>query len=81
MSPDRGEACNHGIADVASFMRLLQSELTMKETVDAYETEMVTRCGPAVMMSRQASLDAHDFTSISENSPLIAKRIIVADKR
>jgi hypothetical protein len=81
---DRGEAANHGIADVASYLRELFRDgtgaTTLKEKVDTYESEMIERCGPAVLRSRQACIDAHDYPSISENSPLIMKRVIIVTK-
>ena len=70
-------------ADVASLMRqLFSTEITTcQQIIDAYEAEMIERTGPAVLKSRQACIDAHDYPKIGENSPLIMKRIIVADKQ
>lgn len=82
----RGEAGNHGIVDVANLLELLlpilkppeaaegNSAKTQKEACDAYEEEMIDRVKPAVLRSRQACLDAHNYASIDENSPLVARR-------
>jgi hypothetical protein len=48
----------------------------LKKVVDAYQGEMISRSAPAVMMSRQACLDAHDYKSINDNSPLISRRVV-----
>ncbi|PGH27140.1 hypothetical protein AJ80_01096 [Polytolypa hystricis UAMH7299] len=84
MTMFRGEGGNHGLYDVGSFMQSFIPALkpvqnggavkTLQEACDEYEQEMITRTRPAVIRSRQASLDAHDYASLSEESPLISKR-------
>ena len=89
---DRGEGANHGITDVANLFEkilpLLQnrsvptfldgsSSHTLQNAIDAYEKEMIQRTGPAVLLSRQACLDAHDYEMITDKSPLISRRTMV----
>lgn len=47
---------------------------TLREACDAYEEEMIERCRPAVLRSRKACYDAHDYAKINETSPLVARR-------
>lgn len=87
---DRGEAANHGITDVRRwldfhlpFLRQQQKGSvgadSYKTACDAYEREMVERTRLAVFASRKACLDAHDYPSINDRSPLVSKRAIVAE--
>jgi hypothetical protein len=39
-----------------------------------YEGEMIKRANEAVLLSRQACLDAHDIRNLDSNSPLVSKR-------
>ena len=49
---------------------------SLREAVSAYETEVRKRTVPAVHMSREACLDAHDWGKLrSGNSPILAKRV------
>lgn len=41
----------------------------------AYENEIFSRVEPSFLASRQACLDAHDFTKI-EGSPLVTARVL-----
>ena len=43
-------------------------------------TRMIQRTAPAVLNSRRACLDAHDYKSISEASPLVGRRAMEAEK-
>ena len=89
---DRGEGANHGITDVAIlFEKILPLQQnrsmptffdgsgpqTLQDAIDAYEKEMIQRTGPAVLLSRQACLDAHDYEKITDQSPLISRRAMV----
>jgi hypothetical protein len=47
----------------------------LKAACDAYEVEMIARGAAAVLSSRQACLDAHNYGAISEQSPLVSKRV------
>ncbi|KZF23445.1 FAD binding domain protein [Xylona heveae TC161] len=46
------------------------------ETIKAYETEMASRGRTAVLYSRQACLDAHEWDRIGSESPLLARRVM-----
>lgn len=79
----RGEAGNHGILDVSNLLEALIPVLTssphspaktQEEVINEYEDEMTTRTRPAVLRSRKACLDAHDYPSITADSPLVARR-------
>lgn len=39
---------------------------------------MVARTRPAVLTSRRACLDAHDYKRINESSPLVSRRAAAA---
>lgn len=85
MTMYRGEAANHGVADVTEFLQQFLPEKhtngvpSLKERVDAYESGMIARANPAVLRSRKACMDAHDYTKVGPNSPLVAMRIIAED--
>ncbi|EZF33726.1 FAD-dependent monooxygenase [Trichophyton mentagrophytes] len=83
MTMFRGEAGNHGILDVSNLLEALIPVLTssphspaktQEEVINEYEDEMATRTRPAVLRSRKACLDAHDYPSITADSPLVARR-------
>ncbi|KAJ7615011.1 FAD-binding domain-containing protein [Roridomyces roridus] len=78
MTMYRGEAANHGITDVAHLaeqLRLWQEgKKTRAEAVGEYEDEMIPRAYQAVLLSRQACLDAHDVRNLQPDSPLVSKR-------
>lgn len=79
MTMYRGEAANHGLADVDLLVSQL---LSLNETespaaaLKTYTTGMVERAATAVLKSRQACLDAHSYERINDDSPLIQKRAI-----
>lgn len=52
------------------------SRVTFKEVIDDYEEEMITRTRPAVFKSRQACIDANNFSSVNSDSPLISRRAV-----
>ncbi|KAK6433945.1 hypothetical protein LTR95_009873 [Oleoguttula sp. CCFEE 5521] len=86
MTMYRGEAANHGITDVRRWLdahlEVLKVEGPGEEALAAacssYEEEMIGRTRVAVLASRQACLDAHDYSRISDTSPLVSRRAIVA---
>ncbi|KAL8742486.1 MAG: hypothetical protein Q9190_005034 [Brigantiaea leucoxantha] len=92
MTMFRGEAANHGITDVAIFLSNVLPLLrggppdknnkvsSLKEGVDAYEKEMISRTAPAVLTSRKACMDAHDYESINDQSPLVSRRVMVTEE-
>ena len=52
---------------------------TMKDAILAYEEVMIARTRPAVLASRRAAMDAHDYKRIDENSPLVNKRVVIRE--
>ncbi|KAL6875066.1 FAD/NAD(P)-binding domain-containing protein [Trichoderma novae-zelandiae] len=78
----RGEAGNHGILDAWHLLREIRAvyagDKTRAEAVGDYEKEMKERATPAVLLSRQACLDAHDYDGLNENSAVLKKRAINA---
>ena len=89
---DRGEGANHGITDIALLLEKILPPLqnssgptsskgskpkTLQDAIDAYEKEMIQRAGPAVLTSRRACLDAHEYEKITDQSPLISRRVMV----
>ena len=84
----RGEGANHSIVDVS---KLLEQITPLYEGVDvkddaafeavraAYESEMIERKETAVLASRRACLDAHEYARINEGSPLIKRRMMRTD--
>ncbi|KAG5655620.1 hypothetical protein KAF25_003957 [Fusarium avenaceum] len=80
MTMYRGEAANHGILDAYRLAKALEAMYHQgknpKETVDNYETELRERTSVAVLLSRQACLDAHDWAGLNENSAVLKKRAI-----
>ncbi|KAI9829291.1 MAG: hypothetical protein M1826_005755 [Phylliscum demangeonii] len=89
----RGEAANHGITDVRVLLEHLAPYLdghTQASTststspalgplVSAYQDEMIARTRPAVLASRRACLDAHEYARITDQSPLVSRRAVVPD--
>ncbi|KAL3421350.1 FAD binding domain-containing protein [Phlyctema vagabunda] len=87
MTMYRGEAANHGIADIRVLLEQILPEnqtsdkpFILRDQVDKYESEMIERTNPAVLRSRQACLDAHNYPAVTNQSPLIARRVIVVEK-
>lgn len=52
----------------------------MAAAIDAYEEEMIQRTGPAVLTSRRACLDAHEYARINDQSPLVSKRVKITEE-
>ncbi|KAK7046535.1 hypothetical protein R3P38DRAFT_2874268 [Favolaschia claudopus] len=81
MTMYRGEAANHGITDAEHLAEQLQlwqeGEKTRAEAVAAYEDEMIPRAHQAVLLSREACLDAHDVKNLKPESPLVSRRAVV----
>lgn len=51
-----------------------EGSVSQKDAINAYEAELRARAHTAVLKSRQAALDAHDWDSLTEDSPVIAAR-------
>ncbi|KAF5714838.1 monooxygenase [Fusarium mundagurra] len=80
MTMYRGEAANHGILDAYRLTKALEGAYYkgkgLSEAVDEYEAELRERAKVAVLLSRQACLDAHDWAGLNENSAVLKKRAI-----
>ena len=74
----RGEGANHGIVDAALLVDQLKKfhagEISQLEAIKTYEAEMMKRTHAAVLLSRQAALDGHEWSAITDSSPLIGGR-------
>ena len=46
----------------------------LRDALDDYETGVVKRSRPAVLAARRACLDAHDWSRINPQSPLLTRR-------
>ncbi|RKK98431.1 hypothetical protein BFJ71_g6784 [Fusarium oxysporum] len=79
MAMYRGEGANHVIFDVKDFVERVVPALSgdgdLRSALDEYERVVITRTRPAVLASRRACLDAHNWKRISKMSPLLTKRI------
>jgi len=81
---DRGEGANHAVVDVVDFVELVLPHLAagngdgevLRSALDRYEDKVVERTRPAVLASRQACLDAHDWSRINAQSPLLSRRLM-----
>jgi hypothetical protein len=85
---DRGEGANHAIVDVLDFADVVGPSLSeqaatgngpvgvggLRGALDRYEDVVVKRARAGVLASRKASMDAHRWESIDENSPLLSRR-------
>ncbi|RFU31575.1 hypothetical protein B7463_g4763, partial [Scytalidium lignicola] len=78
MTMYRGEAANHGLTDASRLVEQLvainEGKISQKEGLEKFEAEMRPRTHDAVLLSRQACLDAHDLHNIKPDSPLVSKR-------
>jgi hypothetical protein len=80
--PDRGEGANHAIVDVLELKKnvLPKLDLTAAElrpAIQKYQQSMAKRTLPAVLASRQACLDAHDWANLTPASPLLTRRQMI----
>lgn len=80
MTMYRGEAANHGILDAYRLCKVLcrayNEGANLREGIDAYEAELRERTRSAVLLSREACLDAHDWAGLNENSAVLRRRAI-----
>ncbi|KAK3340012.1 hypothetical protein B0T25DRAFT_574885 [Lasiosphaeria hispida] len=87
MAMYRGEGANHAFVDVLDFAELVVPPLTLPDSgvtelraaLDDYEDAVTARSRPAVLASRQACMDAHEWGSISSTSPLLSRRVMRLD--
>jgi len=79
MTMYRGEGANHGILDAALLVDQLKKihsgEINQTDGLKTYEAEMQERGHAAVLKSRQAAYDGHDWDAINDTSSLIGKRL------
>ncbi|CAG8333695.1 unnamed protein product [Penicillium salamii] len=80
MTMFRGEGANNAIVDVLDLVKRLNLQeagaldsAALSSSIPAYENDVFTRAEPSFLNSRQACLDAHDFSKI-EGSPLVGVR-------
>jgi len=52
---------------------------SLRAALDTYHGAVTARTRPAVLASRQACMDAHDWDSISSDSPLLSRRAMRLD--
>jgi len=82
MTMYRGEAANHGIMDAFELSEALDDvyngNVGLSQAISVYEATMRERVRPAVQLSRQACLDAHDWARLDETSALLTRRAIIA---
>jgi 2-polyprenyl-6-methoxyphenol hydroxylase-like FAD-dependent oxidoreductase len=80
MTMYRGEAANHGILDAYHLVQSLEmvhdGRKPQKQALEEYESELRQRTNPAVLLSRQACLDAHDFNGLNQDSAVLQRRAI-----
>ncbi|KAL4802525.1 hypothetical protein BDV18DRAFT_154218 [Aspergillus unguis] len=77
MTMYRGEAGNHGILDVHYLVAAIERIYAggdAKDEIDRYEAEMSERGRRAVLLSRRACIEAHQWESLNEGSAILAKR-------
>ncbi|KAK5661045.1 hypothetical protein OQA88_12424 [Cercophora sp. LCS_1] len=77
MSMYRGEGANHAILDVLDFVNTgLPSLCTpnLPTALATYHRTIAQRTRPAVLASRQACIDAHNWPAITSSSPLLSRR-------
>lgn len=74
---------NHSIQDVQGVVQTVlpallgaMSNTGLRAAIDEYEDEVVARCRPAVLASRRAALDAHEYGRINAKSPLLSPRVM-----
>lgn len=78
MTMFRGEGANHGLLDAALLIdqlkKVYSNEISQIGALRAYEAEMQERTHAAVLKSRQAAIDGHNWNAINDKSPLIGDR-------
>ncbi|KAI4113474.1 MAG: hypothetical protein LQ345_005560 [Seirophora villosa] len=89
MTMYRGEAYNHGVADISVLLSNLLTTFSstseaspppLKQAIDTYEAEMIQRTATAVLTSRRACLDAHQYDRINDQSPIVSRRVMITQE-
>lgn len=85
LDTDRGEGANHAIVDVLGLkekvlLQAVESNCdTRKHDLRGFGEDLVARTRPAVLASRKACLDAHDWQALTPDSPLLSRRQMIVD--
>ncbi|KAF1962095.1 FAD binding domain-containing protein [Byssothecium circinans] len=85
MAMYRGEGANHVIVDVLELKEKLLPQIAdphsgnLHEVLPSFLDGVIARTLPAVLASRQACLDAHDYHGLTPKSPLLTKRQMQLD--
>ncbi|KAJ5101723.1 hypothetical protein NUU61_003945 [Penicillium alfredii] len=81
MTMFRGEGANNAIVDVLDLVKRVDMQQpesfnpeALSVSLATYENDVFARAEPSFLNSRQACLDAHEFSRIVEGSPLVAAR-------
>lgn len=82
----RGEGGNNAVTDAYDFAKRIGPLIEQKnqqqevlwerfnQALDEYDHDVLTRGQPCVTNARRACLDAHDFSLVTEDSPLVSRR-------
>ncbi|CRG87031.1 hypothetical protein PISL3812_04045 [Talaromyces islandicus] len=79
----RGESGNNAVADANDFAKRLGPLITSNkghpwsaysQALAKSDQDVFVRGKPCVMKARRACLDAHDFASVTKDSPLVSRR-------
>ncbi|EED13599.1 FAD binding domain protein [Talaromyces stipitatus ATCC 10500] len=86
MTMFRGEGGNNATTDAYDFVKRIGPLIEeknqhrevpwekFKQALDEYDRDVLTRGRLCVINARQACLDAHDFSLVTEDSPLVSRR-------
>ncbi|EEA19340.1 hypothetical protein TMatcc_009474 [Talaromyces marneffei ATCC 18224] len=86
MTMFRGEGGNNAVTDAYDFAKRIGPLIEQKnqqqevlwerfnQALDEYDHDVLTRGQPCVTNARRACLDAHDFSLVTEDSPLVSRR-------
>ncbi|KAH7384009.1 FAD binding domain-containing protein [Pyrenochaeta sp. MPI-SDFR-AT-0127] len=83
MTMYRGEGANHAIVDILDFKEKILPQLhssdstALQSNICQFRDGVIARTRPAVLASRQACLDAHDWHGLSASSPLLTRRQMI----
>ncbi|KAL1972577.1 hypothetical protein VTN31DRAFT_6991 [Thermomyces dupontii] len=83
MTMFRGEGGNNAVVDAHDFAKRVGHLLKQKDVpfddiaagLRQYDEDILVRGRASVINSRQACLDAHDYANLTEQSPLVARRV------
>lgn len=61
-------------------LSVCEGKKSQAKALNDFEMQMRGRVCEAVLLSRQACLDAHDFNALTDESPLLSKRAVVRSR-